>query len=98
MQQNKALKIRAREQYLTLLTSPQSLSREECERLFPDLINDIKERLSLVDLLQSQGIKVRPFSLDAPGVMVAINGCPCCGDNLLIKTEKPENASNPANL
>lgn len=71
-------------QYQRLLAEP-GLSREECMRRFPELVAHILNNISLVDLLESQGIELEPLSPDAPGVFIAKGGCPGCGGDIIVK-------------
>lgn len=73
------------EQYQQLLTAGHGISREECMRRFPELIAYILETISLLDLLKSQGIEVKPLSPDISGVYIAEDACPCCGGDIIVK-------------
>ena len=80
------------EQYRQLLCAEPGLSREECERRFPELIAYVKSHISLVDLFRKFGFEVKPLSPDAPGVFIVLQpkdiaqgACPDCGSNLIVK-------------
>ena len=73
------------EQCRLLLESPTGLSREECERRFPELITYINLHISLVDLMRAYVIVLRPLSPDVPGVYIAEGACPCCNGNIVIR-------------
>ena len=54
------------------------LSREKAELNFPEVLAYIRNNVSLVDLMRSQGMKLRPLSAERPDILVS-EGCPCCG-------------------
>lgn len=76
---------RVQEQLEAFEARTDSPGRLECERLYPELINFIRERISLVGLIRASGLNVEPLSPDAPDVYVVRGGCPFCGDNVFIK-------------
>ncbi len=61
------------------------VTREEAERIYPDLLSHIRATVSIVDLIRESGIDVEPLSPDAPDVYVARAGCPSCGGNAFLK-------------
>ena len=71
-------------QYQELLTMP-DLNREECMEHFPELVAYVLAHISLIDLLESQGVNLKPLSPDAPGVLIAEHGCPSCQGNIAVK-------------
>jgi hypothetical protein len=76
---------KVQEQYDDLIHYNRSLSREECERRYPDLINFIRENVSLVALIESYNIKLKPVSPDRPDILVAVRGCPSCHSTIFVK-------------
>ena len=79
--------VEAREEYVylcQLLDLGMRLDRSECEVLFPNLIAFIKKRISLPTLMLSYGVQLRLISPDS-GVLVAVAGCPTCGENVFVR-------------
>lgn len=62
-----------------------SLTREEAELLYPDLLNHIRATVSIVDLICDSGFEMEPLSSDIPDVFVAKGGCPSCGSDVFLK-------------
>ena len=75
----------AKRQYSKLLNTKGNLDRETCELLFPDLINYVRENVSLIDLITDYGIHLKPLSDDYPDVLLACVGCPECGSDIFVK-------------
>lgn len=77
-----------REQFseIDLLTNQGiTLTEAECRARFPELIIYIRSHISLVSLMRSQGIRLRPLSPDAPDVYISPEGCPFCNGAIIVK-------------
>ncbi len=72
-------------QYVDLTSRLDSPSRSECERSYPDLIRFVRERISIVDLVEGSGLEIKQLSPDAPNCFVVMDGCPVCRGNLFLK-------------
>jgi hypothetical protein len=46
---------------------------------FPDILDYLNQRVSIVDVLEDAGIDLRPISPDSTGCLVG--RCPFCGEN-----------------
>jgi hypothetical protein len=64
-----------REQYEAAMRTP-DLTREEAETRFPELLNWLRGKVSIVDVVRDSGVSLKPISPDAPGVFVG--DCPFC--------------------
>jgi len=66
------------------MNSVPGLTREVAERDFPDVMNWLRENISLVDVMRAQGVKLRPVSADCPDVLVG--RCPDCNGPMMVKS------------
>jgi len=64
-----------RKQYTAIQDYP-TITREEAERRFPELLNWLRGDVSIVDVIRDSGVALKPLSPDAPGVFVG--ECPFC--------------------
>lgn len=72
-------------QYAHLATRRGRLTRSECEKLYPDLIDYVRRRVSILDLVQGEGLRIEPLSPDVPNCFKVKGGCPSCGGTLLVR-------------
>lgn len=75
----------AQQQWEAFLSHEGSLTREDAEVLYPDLLNHIRRTVSIVDLVRDSGFEVEPLSADTPDAFVAKGACPSCGSDAFLK-------------
>jgi hypothetical protein len=73
-----------REQYEDAMRTS-DLTREEAEARYPELLDYLRGRVSLVDVIWDCGVALKPLSPDAPGLWVG--ECPLCAGAVLVRSE-----------
>lgn len=65
-------------QYEAAMATP-NLTREEAEKRFPELLDWLRERVPLAELIRdTSGVELEPLSADYPNVLVGRSACPSC--------------------
>jgi hypothetical protein len=70
-------------QFRDAMATP-DLTRELAEREYPELLQWLRDRIDLAQVIRNSGVALEPISPDAPDVLVG-RGCPGCGGPVLVR-------------